>query len=125
RIFEFFNSSLGVRLLNSYNNGYNVYRELPFYTEINASEVVNDLPEDVENEKVRLQGIIDCFFEEDDGIVLLDYKTDYIEDGNEEELIKRYEIQIRYYEEAIYRITGKKVKSSYLYSFYLNKEIEI
>ncbi|MGL4773477.1 MAG: helicase-exonuclease AddAB subunit AddA, partial [Clostridium sp.] len=45
RIFEFFNSSLGVRLLNSYNNGYNVYRELPFYTEINASEVVNDLPE--------------------------------------------------------------------------------
>ncbi|MGN1028534.1 MAG: PD-(D/E)XK nuclease family protein, partial [Bacilli bacterium] len=75
------------------------------------------------NEKVRLQGIIDCIFEEDNEIVLLDYKTDYVVEGMEEEVIDKYRVQLRYYKEAVEKITGKKVKGSYLYLFGLSKEV--
>ncbi|MGL5354045.1 MAG: helicase-exonuclease AddAB subunit AddA [Clostridium sp.] len=120
----FFKSSLGKRMLVAYNNNYMVQRELPFFTEVCSTDVDKTLPKEIyENEMVRLQGIIDCFFEEEDGIVLLDYKTDYVEEGNEEELRERYQMQIQYYKDAIEKITGKIVKQSYLYLFYLDKEI--
>ncbi|MGL5085500.1 MAG: helicase-exonuclease AddAB subunit AddA, partial [Clostridium sp.] len=120
----FFKSSLGKRMLVAYNNNYMVQRELPFFTEVCSTDVDKSLPKEIyENEMVRLQGIIDCFFEEEDGIVLLDYKTDYVEEGNEEELRERYKMQIQYYKDAIEKITGKNVKQSYLYLFYLDKEI--
>ncbi|GAB6168719.1 helicase-exonuclease AddAB subunit AddA [Clostridium carnis] len=122
----FFKSSLGKRLLKAYNKGYKVQKELPFFTEVSSIFIDKELQEDIyKDEMVRLQGIIDCFFEEEDGIVLLDYKTDYIEDGKEAELVEKYKVQIKYYKEAIEKITNKKVKESYLYSFYLNKELKV
>ena len=122
----FFKSLLGKRMLFAYKNNYMVQRELPFFTEVCSTDIDKDLPKEIyKNEMVRLQGIIDCFFEEDDGIVLLDYKTDYVEEGNEDELKERYRLQIKYYKEAIEKITGKNVKESYLYLFYLDKEINM
>ena len=53
----------------------------------------------------------------------MDYKTDYVEQGNEEELINKYKMQIQYYKEALEKITKTKIKECYLYSFYLEKEI--
>lgn len=126
KIQSFFKSTLGKRLLDSYRRGLLVQKELPFFTEVSSIELDKSLAKDIyENELVRLQGIIDCFFEEDDEIVLLDYKTDYVEEGNEESIKERYRVQIQYYKEAIEKITGKKVKESYLYLFYLDKEIEM
>ena len=74
---------------------------------------------------VRLQGIIDCFFEDGDKLILLDYKTDYIEKGKENELKDRYSKQLDYYSDALYKMTGKRVTNKYLYSFYLEKIIEL
>ena len=125
KIFNFFKSNLGKRMLESYNNGFEIYRELPFYTEISPLEIEEGLSENIKDEKVRLQGVIDCFFYEGDNIILLDYKTDYVEEGNEEEMLKRYTIQINYYREALKKITGKDVEESYLYLFSLDKEIKI
>ena len=125
KIFNFFNSNLGQRLLAAHNNGDKVYKELPFFTEISPLDVDDTLPEDIKDEKVRLQGVIDCFFYEGDDIVLIDYKTDYVENGNEEEMISKYTVQINYYKSALKKITGKEVKESYLYLFYLDKEIAI
>ena len=125
KIFNFFNSNLGQRLLAAHNNGDKVYKELPFFTEISPLDVDDTLPEDIKDEKVRLQGVIDCFFYEGDDIVLIDYKTDYVENGNEEEMISKYTAQINYYKSALKKITGKEVKESYLYLFYLDKEIAI
>jgi ATP-dependent helicase/nuclease subunit A len=123
---SFFESNLGKRLLNAFNEGKLLKRELPFYTEISSLNIDNTLPKEIyENENVRLQGIIDCIFEEDDCIVLLDYKTDYIEYGKENEILDKYRIQIKYYKDAVERITGKKVKESYLYLFGLNKEFRM
>lgn len=123
KIFNFFKSNLGKRLLTAYDNGNEIYKELPFFTEISPLDVDNTLPDDIKDEKVRLQGVIDCFFYEGDNIVLIDYKTDYVEFGNEEEMISKYKIQINYYKSALKKITGKEVKESYLYLFYLDKEI--
>jgi ATP-dependent helicase/nuclease subunit A len=124
KIYNFFKSDLGIRLINSYNEGKAVYKELPFYTEISVAEIDNSLV-DNKNEMVRLQGVIDCFFYEGDDIVLLDYKTDYVEEGNEQEIVDRYRVQLKYYKDALEKITEKKVKQCYLYLFKLDKEIEI
>lgn len=123
KIKKFFISKLGERMLRAYNRGDRVYRELPFYTEIDVHRIDPDLPKEVEGDKVRLQGVIDSFFYEEDEVILLDYKTDYVEQGNEEELINKYKMQIQYYKEALEKITKTKIKECYLYSFYLEKEI--
>lgn len=123
KVKKFFISKLGERMLSAHNRGDIVYRELPFYTEIDVHRIDPDLPKDVEGDKVRLQGVIDSFFYEDNEVILLDYKTDYVEQGNEEELINKYRMQIQYYKEALEKITKTKIKECYLYSFYLEKEI--
>ena len=59
------------------------------------------------------------FFEEEDGLVLLDYKTDSV--ASMKELWNRYETQLDYYQEAIQKIYGKPVKERILYSFHLER----
>ena len=69
-----------------------------------------------------VQGIIDCFFEEEDGLVLLDYKTNRIDrnrsfEDEAERLLRSYGKQIEIYSSALSAATGKKIKESYLYLF--------
>ena len=101
-----------------------VHRELPFFTEISSLNINPELNKEIyQNEKIRLQGIIDGFFKEEDGIVLFDYKTDYLEEGNEDEIIERYMVQMKYYKEALEKVTESRVKEVYLYLFALDKEV--
>ncbi|WP_297429826.1 helicase-exonuclease AddAB subunit AddA [Clostridium sp.] len=123
KIFNFFKSNLGRKILELNENNKKIYREIPFYTEISSLEIDKELDERYKDEKVRLQGIIDCFFEYNKEIILLDYKTDYVKPGNEEELKEKYNKQLEYYSNAIFKMTGRKVKYKYLYSFSLEKEI--
>lgn len=74
-------------------------------------------------EKVILQGIIDAFIMEEEGIILVDYKTDRVKDG--EELRNRYQMQIDLYSEALEQILGKKVRRRVLYSFSLGEEVDL
>ena len=74
---------------------------------------------------ILLQGIIDAWFEEDDGLVLVDYKTDRVKEGGEQVLLDRYQIQLLYYARALTQITGKKVKEAVIYSLALQKEIPV
>ena len=78
---------------------------------------------DSTTEKVILQGIIDAFIMEEDGIILVDYKTDRVKDG--EELRNRYQKQIDLYSEALEQILGNKVKRRVLYSFSLGEEVDL
>ncbi|MBR4760114.1 MAG: UvrD-helicase domain-containing protein, partial [Lachnospiraceae bacterium] len=95
-------------------------KEQPFVNTIPASRLHAEIPKE---ERVMIQGVIDVFWEEGDGVVLLDYKTDHI--SRPEELTDRYTAQMEYYQEAIEQITGKKVKEKILYSFALMQEIPI
>ncbi len=65
------------------------------------------------------------FFEEEDGIVVLDYKTDYVPENPEETLRERYAAQLALYARALYEITGKPVKEKIMYSFYLGREVYV
>lgn len=115
KIRRFLESPLGVRLLASDS----VYREMPFNMEIPCQELYRDmLDEAFQGETLLLQGVIDCYFEEEDGLVLLDYKTDYAPAGRVEAIRERYRPQISYYTRALELLTGKKVKDKYIYLFW-------
>lgn len=77
------------------------------------------------NETIMIQGMIDAYFEELDGLVLVDYKTDRIAPGDEEVLVKRYHKQFYYYEQALCQLTGKPIKEKIIFSFSLLKEIKM
>lgn len=111
----FFKTQLGRRMLNAES----VHRETTFNIEIKATEAFKELPEEIYgSEMLLLQGVIDCWFETGDGIVLIDYKTDYVPAGGSEIIRKRYNTQLDYYTKALERITGRNVSEKYLYLFY-------
>ncbi|MHA6251666.1 helicase-exonuclease AddAB subunit AddA [Oceanobacillus sp. CAU 1775] len=97
-----------------------VYRELPFSLTLKAEEIYPDFSGDKE-EEVLIQGVIDCLIPKDDGWIILDYKTDTITEEItpklEEKLIKRYQVQLALYKEAIEKIWKQPVKDTYLYFF--------
>ena len=115
----FLSSSLGECFKKAYREK-RLFREKHF---MRALPYHSLFPERAEEDEVLLQGIIDAFIVEDDGIILVDYKTDRVK--SEEELRERYRKQIMLYSDALEAILGKKVKRRVLYSFYLGKEVEL
>ena len=107
----FVQSDTGRRVANAVNCG-SVRREQPFVFEYEGQ---------------LIQGIIDLYFEEDGEFVLVDYKTDRVMKGEagEKELVKRYAIQLDYYEKALTQLTGKNVKEKIIYSFALGKGLSV
>ncbi len=116
---NFLTSSLGQRMTKAQEKKA-LYREQPFVLGIPSSSIYTEIESD---ELVIVQGIIDAFFEEDGELILLDYKTDRV--NREGELIDRYKAQLDYYQEALEQITGKKVRERIIYSFHLEKEIQV
>ena len=118
---KFLDSPLGQLFAKAYKEN-TLYREQHFMQEVEYEKL---FPEDGGDnvEKVILQGIIDAFIMEEDGIILVDYKTDRVKDG--EELRNRYQKQIDLYSEALEQILGKKVKRRVLYSFSLGEEVDL
>ncbi|MCX4317683.1 MAG: PD-(D/E)XK nuclease family protein, partial [Lachnospiraceae bacterium] len=91
-----------------------------------ASKVSDSLEgSEAGRETVLIQGIIDVWFEEEGQIVLLDYKTDAVRQGEEQRLIDRYQLQLEYYRQALEQLEHKAVKETVIYSFGLGKSIEI
>ncbi len=98
-IYRFFSSPEGKRMKAAFN----VHREYQFVAEFNAKELIQTNAD----ENVLLQGIIDCWFEEDGEVVIYDYKT-----GNVDIHSKRYKAQLELYKTALERVLGKKVKET-------------
>ena len=118
KILQFTKSKIWEQLKNAKE----YYQERPFYINVPASEIYN---EDIE-ENVLVQGIIDLYFVNEIGnIVLVDYKTDYVENGKELELVEKYKNQLELYKQALEEALNTKVDKVYIYSVYLEKEIEI
>ena len=116
---SFFNSDVGSRLLASDE----VLKEYEFAIFKNAKELYEDLPEIAKDEKIVVQGKLDCAFKEKDGFVLVDYKTDNVTDENY--FVSVYKNQLEIYADALYQCTEIPVKEIYIYSFKLNKFIKI
>ncbi|NLK73822.1 MAG: helicase-exonuclease AddAB subunit AddA [Clostridiales bacterium] len=116
---RFINSDIANRMRKAKDMG-RLFKEKQFVIGVKANEIKETYPED---EFVLIQGIIDAFFEEDGDLVLVDYKSDFV--AHEEQLIKRYQVQLNYYQKALEQITSKKVKEKIIYSLVLGREIRI
>lgn len=117
QIIAFFESALGKTVLQKKDK---VKREVLFSYLLPAAKLYNQTNLD---EHVLIQGVVDSMIEEEDSIVLIDYKTDKIEgrydnwEAAEKVMKQRYQIQIKLYAEAIQAISRKKVSHAYLYFF--------
>lgn len=99
-----------------------VEQEKAFYLNLKAKEIYKNSAED----EVLVQGIIDLYYITNiDELVLVDYKTDYVENNNEESLKEKYNVQLSIYKKALEEALKRKVDRVYIYSTWLNKEIKI
>ncbi|MBO4819377.1 MAG: PD-(D/E)XK nuclease family protein, partial [Firmicutes bacterium] len=114
RIAAFFRSDMGKRVCSAKK----VKKETPF--------VIKHLHE---GRTVLLQGTIDCWFEEEGKIFLLDYKSNYVDLKDKENELERlkdeYRPQLRLYKEALENILGREVSASYLYLFSADEYLSI
>ncbi len=118
----FLSGDLAERIREAERKG-KLHREQPFVLGLSAKECGYEAADP--GQQLMIQGIIDVYFEEEDGLVLLDYKTDYIPDGGEEIFTERYGTQLALYEKALERITRRPVKECYLYSFGMRRLIRM
>ncbi len=119
RLKKFFTSHLAKRMLSSPN----VFREKKFIIKIPVSEIEENIEGYYDDESVVVQGIIDCAFEENGKIILIDYKTDRV--SNPEQLRERYSSQLDIYKRAVRECLGYEIEKTVLYSFFLNQEVEL
>ena len=113
----FFGSVLGTKLRNSSN----VLREFKFSILDDAA----DYGDGLEDEKVLLQGVVDCAIIEDDGITVIDFKTDHVSEDTLHLIVQRYQGQIETYAAALSHIFEKPVKQKALYLFGLNRFFDL
>lgn len=116
KILRLFSSPLGKTLLSAKT----LRREFKFSILTDAEAYSPEAA----GEQVMLQGVVDCFWQEPDGIVILDFKTDYI-DGDLQQKAERYAPQLHAYAAALSRIFQTPVKKTILYFFSANQPIEI
>ena len=119
KLLEYTNSQLWTELKQAKE----IHKEHPFYINIKASRIYNQINKE-DDEDILVQGVIDLFFiDKDDKLILVDYKTDYVQ--HENELVEKYKGQLDLYKEALEQSLDKKVDKMCIYSVYLNKLIEI
>ena len=122
-ILLFLESGSGKRMSEAAVKG-KLWREQPFVLGVDADQIYPGFSDESGSQKkevILVQGIIDAYFEEEDGIVVLDYKTDRVK--SVEQLKERYHAQLEYYAQALEGLLGKPVKEKIIYSFTLREEI--
>ena len=126
-ICDFFNGGLGSRMAAAYANG-RLHREAPFEIAVGA-DVYNPMLSADNGDEIIVQGAIDCYFEESDGIVLVDYKTDRLKGDDKEAFAnakaEEYAVQLELYKKAIEKILKKPVTEAYLYLFSINRAVRV
>ena len=111
------------KLWDMLKNAKEIHKEQPFYINIKASRLYDNIS-DKDDENILVQGVIDLYFiTDEDKLILIDFKTDYIQ--NEEEFINKYKKQLELYKEALEQSLNRKVDMIGLYSLYLNKTLEV
>ena len=122
KVLKFFKSNLGKRMLKAPF----LKREQAFYLQIGIRDIFEaegEFKHIVNNDTLMVRGIIDAYFEEDGEIVIVDYKTDFVNEENKNEVINRYTKQLEIYSKALNQLTGKNIKEAYIYLFGLEEEI--
>ncbi|UUC43242.1 helicase-exonuclease AddAB subunit AddA [Clostridioides difficile] len=126
KIYKFFESNIGKRMLNAEL----INREKSIYAQVNMKDIYiyeklinNDDKKLYDEESVMLRGIVDAYFEEDNQIVLVDYKTDFVNEENINQIIEKYKKQLDLYADSIETLTGKSVKEKCIYLFGVDEAV--
>lgn len=115
-------------------SGGSIYREMPFTIAVKSDDAVRlvnmsaQQSINVDDDITLVQGMIDCWFEDDNGVTLVDFKSDYLDcppSDYSAELIRRYKIQLDYYAEAITRAAGKKPKHKIIWLIRYAQAVEL
>ena len=114
---RFFQSDIGKKL----RSGTRYLREFKF----SILDAGRHYGEGLEDEQVLLQGVVDCALLEEDGITILDFKTDRVTEETVAAAADRYRLQVETYADALTRIYEMPVKARYLYFFSLNRFVEV
>jgi ATP-dependent helicase/nuclease subunit A len=109
KILKFFKSQLGREIKEADS----MLREFKFSILTSASDYFPDSA----GEEILLQGVVDCCFEKNGKLTVIDFKTDYVTNENQKERAESYRTQLETYAKAMERITGKKVTRKLLYFF--------
>ena len=117
KLARFFASPLGMELTSSAA----LVREFKFSVLMPAE----DYDPACAGEEVLLQGVVDCFLDEPDGLTILDFKTDRVAAGSEAERAEIYRGQLEAYSKALSKICGKPVKRRLLWFFATGSAVEI
>jgi len=117
QIAAFFDTDIGQKL----RNGTEHVREFKF----SILDDAENYGEGLSGEQVLLQGVVDCAMIEEDGITIIDFKTDYVTEATLSELTERYRLQVQTYAQAMSRIYQKKIKAALLYFFKLNRFVPV
>jgi ATP-dependent helicase/nuclease subunit A len=122
-LLKYLNSDIG-RLVHKASLEGRLLREQNFVFSERIDKLFAGLSEDeLSDQEVLVQGEIDCLVVGDDGVIVIDYKTDRVSD--EQELLNRYSRQLQIYGEAASRTFGREIDKLYIYSFVLNRFIEV
>ena len=115
-IFQFTQSSIWQEMKRAKE----IQREKPFYITIPAKEIYQEeVPEEI-----LVQGMIDLYYiNQEEELVLVDYKTDFVQ--TETELIDKYKNQLEWYQKALEEAMQKKVSRVLIYSTFLGKVLEV
>lgn len=116
---NYIKACLNTSIMQRYIKSPKKYKEIKFEAMVKASETGFESC----NEEHLLRGAVDCAFEEDNQLVIIDYKTDRIKAI--EELKEKYETQLKLYKLGLSATLHKPVKQCVIYSFYLNDFIEV
>lgn len=114
----FFKSPLGERMAKARY----FKREQPFVLRLDEHPLLEKKNEET---ALLLQGVIDVYFEEEDGIVLMDYKSDQLQADQIEHWQKRYALTLGLYADALEKLSGRPVKEIYIYSTYNQSFIDM
>lgn len=117
KIAAFFKSDLGRKLCS----GVPCLREFKFSILDDGSHYGEGLA----GEQVLLQGVVDCALQEEDGITIIDFKTDRVSPDTVKAVAERYRPQVETYAEALHRIYEQPIKGKYLYFFRLDQLWEL
>lgn len=117
KIFAFFDSPLGRKIRQSKQ----VLREFKFSLLDDASKYY----ENVDDEKILLQGVVDCAVVDDDGVIVIDFKTDFVTEETIEPIASGYRSQVKAYADALSRIFCKPVKQAVLYFFSADRFVDV
>lgn len=116
-VLTFFKTEIGEKLRNSSS----VLREFKFSILCDAADYYSD----VADEKILLQGVVDCALIEPDGITVIDFKTDHVTKETVDAIAQRYETQLHIYAGALERIYKLPIKSALLYFFGQNDFVQV